>query len=308
VLDGGERTALAIAFAFVANQGDAWNAIVETLDRRLEDLMLVGEGKEEVGEAEELYVFPLDLAIRLGERTGELHRAFATRTSDPAFASEAMTKQDVELWAETVQGEAEHVLNELDRGLSSISGETEQLVSRLLDARDAVRAKIESIAKCPPIGVKMRIHGDYHLGQVLIAQDDVSIVDFEGEPARPLAERRGKSSPLRDVAGMLRSLDYAACAAIERFASRTGDVPNRILAAAAAWRDRASRDFLQSYFATVPELAGHASQGGSGLLDLFLLQKAFYEIAYEAANRPSWLSIPVRGVVEILGGEGTQRS
>ena len=164
-----------------------------------------------------------------------------------------------------------------------------------------MRERIEAIAGCAPIGLKTRIHGDYHLGQVLIAQDDVMIVDFEGEPARPLAERREKSSPLRDVAGMLRSLDYAASAAIERFASRTGEVPERIAAAAAAWRDRATQDFLDAYFATAPELAGSGGASRPELLELFLLQKAFYEIAYETANRPAWLPIPVRGVLALLG-------
>jgi maltose alpha-D-glucosyltransferase/alpha-amylase len=304
--DDGERTALAIAFAFVPNQGDAWNAVVEALDRKLEDLTLVAEDSEEAEQAqEELYVFPLDLAVRLGQRTAEMHRAFGTETSDPAFASEAMTKNDVKLWAETVQAEAEHVLNELDRSSIGFPGETEQLVTRLLEARDAVRAKIAAIAKCPPVGAKTRIHGDYHLGQVLIAQDDVVIVDFEGEPVRPLAERRAKSSPLRDVAGMLRSVDYAAYASIERFAARTRDVPERIRFAAGGWRNRATRDFLDAYFATLPELTG--GRTGAGLLDLFLLQKAFYEIAYEAANRPSWLQIPMRGVLDLLSLEGVPR-
>jgi maltose alpha-D-glucosyltransferase/alpha-amylase len=199
------------------------------------------------------------------------------------------------------------VLNELERGLTGFSGQTEQVITCLLEARDTVRAKIAAIAKCSPVGVKTRIHGDYHLGQVLIAQDDVVIVDFEGEPARPLTERRQKSSPLRDVAGMLRSLDYAASAAIERFVARTGEVPERIQSAAAGWRDRATRDFLKTYFATAPKLAGPTGQSGAGLLDLFLLQKAFYEIAYEAANRPAWLQIPVRGVLDLLSRKGASR-
>jgi maltose alpha-D-glucosyltransferase/alpha-amylase len=305
VSETGDRTALAIAFAFVPNQGDAWNAIVEALDRRFEDLMLIAEEMAQADEAgEEQYAFPLDFASRLGERTGELHSAFAIKTSDPAFAAEIMTKQDVELWTQSVLGEAEHVLDGLGRGLIPLSGETEQLVSQLLAARDAIRARIDSIAKCPPVGLKTRIHGDYHLGQVLISQDDVVIVDFEGEPTRPLAQRREKSSPLRDVAGMLRSLDYAAFAAIERFASRAGEIPERIVAAAIAWRDRASRNFLESYFAIVPELATSADHMGPSLLDLFLFQKVFYEIAYEAANRPTWLGIPVRGVLDLLKGKG----
>jgi maltose alpha-D-glucosyltransferase/alpha-amylase len=120
-----------------------------------------------------------------------------------------------------------------------------------------------------------------------------------------LAERREKSSPLRDVAGMLRSLDYAAWAALERFASRTGEIPERIAAAAATWRRRASNDFLEAYHAAMPELK--APDSAPGLLDLFLLQKVFYEIRYEAANRPGWLAIPVRGALELLSKRQEER-
>jgi maltose alpha-D-glucosyltransferase/alpha-amylase len=130
-------------------------------------------------------------------------------------------------------------------------------------------------------------------------------VDFEGEPARALSERREKSSPLRDVAGMLRSLDYAAWAALERFASRTGGLPERIAAAAATWRRRASHEFLEAYYAAAPGLK--APSIPPGLLELFLLQKVFYEIAYEAANRPAWLAIPVRGALELLSKQQEEK-
>jgi maltose alpha-D-glucosyltransferase/alpha-amylase len=157
--------------------------------------------------------------------------------------------------------------------------------------------------------MKTRIHGDYHLGQVLISKDDVVIIDFEGEPGRTLAERREKTSPLRDVAGMLRSLDYAASAALERFAARTGDLSERVLAAAAAWRNRTSREFLQAYVETVDGMPSYPKDQNvaASLLDLFLLQKAFYEIAYESANRPAWLPIPLRGVLDLLEGKGGHR-
>jgi maltose alpha-D-glucosyltransferase / alpha-amylase len=303
VASTGDRIALAIAFAFVPNQGDAWNVVVEALDRGLEDLMLVAGGEESATEvADELYVFPLDLAGRLGKRTSELHRAFATKTTDPAFAPEPMTTEDVKRWSEIVRREAEHVLNELERTRGSLPEATQLSVASLLSARETLYARFEAIAESPAIGIKTRIHGDYHLGQVLISKDDVVIVDFEGEPARTLAERREKSSPLRDVAGMLRSLDYAASTAIERFAARTGEVPERVLSAVAAWRNRASRDFLNAYFETAQELSRTADRNARGLLDLFLLQKSFYEIAYENANRPSWLPIPVRGVLDLLEG------
>jgi maltose alpha-D-glucosyltransferase/alpha-amylase len=306
----GNHIALVIAFAFVPNQGDAWNGVVEALDRGLEDLALVAEGEEEAnGRPDELQVFPLDLAQRLGERTGQLHRAFAMKTAEPAFAPEPITAEDIARWSEAVRDDAERVLRELESARDSLPEEVEQQVARLLSAREALEARIEAIEKSPPLGMKTRIHGDYHLGQVLISKDDVVIVDFEGEPGRTLAERREKTSPLRDVAGMLRSLDYAASAALERFAARTGELPERVLAAVAAWRDRASREFLQAYIETVEEMPSYPKDQNvaASLLDLFLLQKAFYEIAYESANRPAWLPIPLRGVLDLLEGKGAHR-
>jgi len=306
----GERTALAIAFSFVPNQGDAWNAVVDALDRALEDLALIPEDEEGADSViERLGVFPLDLAKRLGERTGELHRALATPTSDPAFAPEPITAEDIERWSTTVREEADRVLSELEGARGTLSEAASQIVAKLLDLRPELEARIKAIAKTAAMGVKTRIHGDYHLGQVLVSKDDVVIIDFEGEPGRTLDERREKSSPLRDVAGMLRSLDYAASATVERFASRSGGLPDRLLAAATTWRNQASRDFLQAYVEVARGTPGYPPDESvaAGLLDLFLLQKAFYEIAYEAANRPAWLPIPLRSVLDLLTGSSTHQ-
>ena len=149
---------------------------------------------------------------------------------------------------------------------------------------------------------KTRFHGDYHLGQVLVTERDYVIVDFEGEPARPLDERRAKSSPLRDVAGMLRSINYAAVAGMRGIASdRAGDV-SALEPLAGDWERRSVDAFLASYRTTL------ASSGDDGpdaalsrkLLDLFVLEKAFYEMSYELANRPSWVRIPLEGIRSIL--------
>jgi maltose alpha-D-glucosyltransferase/alpha-amylase len=305
ITTAGDRTALAIAFAFVPNQGDAWNAVVETLDRALEDLALLSEDDGSADDLQEaLNVFPLNLAGRLGERTAELHRALTTSTSDPAFAAEPVSARDLERWSQTVREEAECVLDQLERTRESLSEVASQQVGILLEARSALKERVDKITTAAPMGAKIRIHGDYHLGQVLVSKDDVIIIDFEGEPGRTLAERREKSSPLRDVAGMLRSLDYAASAAVDRFASRTGGLPDRVLAAATAWRNCATRDFLEGYADVAKEMSSYPADKdvAASMLDLFLLQKAFYEIAYEAANRPTWLSIPLRSVLDLLMG------
>jgi maltose alpha-D-glucosyltransferase/alpha-amylase len=271
----------------------------------LEDLALRQDEEASVeADLESLYGFPLDLAARLGTRTGELHQAFATATDDAAFAAEPITQDDIARWAQTLREESDRVLGELERMIGSLSESAGQHAATLLGARQALSDRIDALAGAAPLGVKTRIHGDYHLGQVLVSKDDVIIIDFEGEPRRSLAERREKSSPLRDAAGMLRSLDYAASAAVDRFATRKGELPDRVVAVATAWRNRASRDFLGAYVEAVQGTPIYPadSQAAESLLDLFLLQKGFYEIAYEAANRPHWLSIPLRNVIDLLTG------
>ena len=145
------------------------------------------------------------------------------------------------------------------------------------------------------------MHGDFHLGQVLAVQDDVFLIDFEGEPARPLAERRRKSSPLRDVAGLLRSLDYVAATAVAGHTDPSSQVVQRSAELLERFRDEAKAAFLAAYRAVHAEAprpwADPAAE--ASLLDLFLIEKAAYEIRYEAANRPSWLPIPLRGLADL---------
>jgi maltose alpha-D-glucosyltransferase/alpha-amylase len=159
---------------------------------------------------------------------------------------------------------------------------------------------------------KTRIHGDYHLGQVLVVANDFFIIDFEGEPARSLVERRAKSTPVKDVAGMLRSLEYAAWAALFRLLEHESDPFSRLLPYALAWREAAQDAFLHSYIETMgdcPSWPADRAEAGR-LLSLFVLDKALYEICYEAANRPTWLRIPVAGlrtVLDSLNSAGEKR-
>ena len=303
--EGREPAALAIAFAFVENQGDAWNAVVEALERTCDDISLLPDVEPWQEALDRLYVFPLGVAARLGQRTAEMHGALATPTTDPAFSAERLGADQVRHWCEAIKSDAERALAALD-GIAGESGEA----ARLLAERQALFSYIDRLAGVGTSGTATRIHGDYHLGQVLVAKDDVVIIDFEGEPGRTLAERREKTSPLRDVAGMLRSLDYAASAALDRFAARTGGLPERVVAAASAWRERAGREFIDAYveasrgLVSLPQDRGDAA----ALLNLFLLQKTLYEISYEAANRPSWLGIPVRGMLELLERAGARQA
>ena len=180
-------------------------------------------------------------------------------------------------------------------------------IQRLLSAKDELLRALSAVESLDPSGGLSRIHGDYHLGQVLISEGDVIIVDFEGEPQRGLEERRSKTSPLRDVAGMLRSFDYLAWAALARRREVTGTVSDAEQQRALLWRDQATTAFLQAYNERAAQTPTHPADEKTvrGLLRLFTIQKAVYEVGYEAANRPAWVTIPVRGILDLLAPEGS---
>jgi len=300
VPDGGEPLALAAAFAFVRNQGDAWNVMLDALDIDFDAHALLAAGERPAP-----FAHPLDLGATLGRRTAELHAAFATPTEDRAFRAEPITARDVARWTKEATRDVTRALDIVKAAVPGLAGAAKADAAALTRARKAILARVAAAATLPVTGVKTRIHGDYHLGQVLVAQDDVYLIDFEGEPQRGMAERREKTSPLRDVAGMLRSFDYAAWSAIDRRRDRTGAADEGLRERAFAWRDAAIGDFLGAYGAAAEEADFlPAADLRQALLDLFLIQKAAYEVQYEAANRPAWLSIPIRGLLHIVGRKG----
>lgn len=295
VADSGERSTLATAFAFVFNQGDAWSGLLDALVRDLE------HGAMAASPESEPFTYPLNIARVLGLRTAELHAAFAHPTEDPAFAIEPIQRSDLKCWTKAVAREARQTLS----ALRANGGGAAEDVKALLAAKEALLARVLAAETLEPSGACSRIHGDYHLGQVLICQDDVMIVDFEGEPQRPIAERREKSSPLRDVAGMLRSFDYLTWTALDRRREIAGEVAERERRRALLWRERSQKAFLDAYLERCAQSPSHPQKPETvdGLLRLFLIQKAVYEIGYEAANRPAWLHIPIRGLLELLQQE-----
>ena len=295
----GTTTALGVLHGFLFNQGDGWAYTLDYLDRMLEDSALQ---QAEAPGADELYPVYLVQAATLGRRTAELHQALAIDTDDPAFRPEPIRPEDMKAWRNSIRAQVEITLRIVESRAAALPEEAREQAHALLARRDEVLARIEALAGRPVQAAKTRLHGDFHLGQVLVVKDDFYILDFEGEPARPLEERRAKMTPLKDVAGMLRSFDYAAWASLRHLAERQRDLAERALPDALAWRDMASAAFLDAYREAI---AGAASwpedpDEAARLIELFLLEKAFYEIRYEAANRPSWLGIPVRGVLAML--------
>jgi len=296
----GTPTALAVLQGFARNQGDGWSFTLDYLTRELDELRL-GIGDPEMSQTER-YASYLHRAGTLGRRVAELHRALALTSGDPDFDPEPMTEADR---AGLERGVAERAAAAFDALAGAIAAmpETQQAeAAALLDRRAECEALISRLAAIATPAAKTRHHGDLHLGQVLVDQADFMIVDFEGEPTRPLAERRAKKTPLRDVAGMLRSFDYAAWAAVMRLSDENPEWFDPLLADARVWRDLVCEAFMTAYAETAeggpswPEARDDADR----LVDLLVLEKALYEIGYEAANRPGWLIIPVRGVARLL--------
>jgi maltokinase len=259
---------LGILQEFIHNATDGWELALD-----------------EIASAPEAFLVRLR---RLGEVTGSMHTTLASDPTDPSFAPETPSVEALGLLTATVDEEIERMFVDLsddDDRLASIVGRGEE-----------VREQLRLMTHAGSAGKSIRTHGDYHLGQTLWADDDWVILDFEGEPARSLAERRRKRSPLRDVAGMLRSFAYAATVASSVHGT---DVPE-------TWEEQAREQFLAGYFETVdPTLLPSGQIAIERLLAVFELEKAVYELRYELDNRPEWVGIPVAGISRLIDQAAT---
>jgi maltose alpha-D-glucosyltransferase / alpha-amylase len=295
VASDGSVATLALLQAFIQNQGDGWDYTVSYLVRFLEDRRTAAPVPQD---AHAVY---LALMHRLGERTAGLHRALATPTDNPAFKAEPLGSADVELWRSRVREEARStldMLNRLDELPESVRADAGALNAR----RDALLRRIDALAPAAVHGIKCRHHGDFHLGQVLLKRNDWVIADFEGEPTRSLAARREKSTPLRDVAGMLRSFTYARSVAMQRCTVESPEDCTRWHPMLLAWERATRAQFLAAYEAGVreSELYGDFREARP-LIELFELEKALYELRYELRNRPDWAGIPLTTLLELAG-------
>jgi maltose alpha-D-glucosyltransferase / alpha-amylase len=290
----GERHALAIAQGFIRNQGDAWTWTLDLLMRGLSDIT-VGTEEAQATETEQHEDYDT-IATLLGRRLGEMHTILARDSKDPAFAPETASAETARQWVTQAEQQLAAALGALDR--QKEWDEAAALdVEAVTSAREELADAVHELARAGVGETLTRIHGDLHLGQILIANGEAYIIDFEGEPAKPVALRREKNHRLRDVAGMIRSFDYAAAVVKRKSLASHAHVadPSRD-AFLQTFIERATQCFLAGYHEAYPPEDSTAERD---LLRLFLLEKAAYEVAYEASNRPTWIDVPLRGLAQL---------
>jgi maltose alpha-D-glucosyltransferase/alpha-amylase len=284
----------------VQNQGDAWTVTSAYLDRFVEEQRLLTAEAAGHSDEQAAYLRRMD---QIGRRVAELQLALASRDDIAAFAPEPIAADDVGNWTEGILQRAGRALGDLARRRSELAENDRQLLDALLSYQDSLPARLGELLPETVDAMKIRHHGDFHLGQMLIVKDDISIIDFEGEPRRSIEDRRRKAPAARDVAGLIRSIDYSATAALERALKSAPDEHHAKLARALEdWREHSVAAFMAAYRSSLRDtrLWPQSPEAADALLDFFLLEKAFYEIEYELAHRPDWLRVPLAGTWRIL--------
>jgi maltose alpha-D-glucosyltransferase / alpha-amylase len=311
-----ETTTLTMLQGLVANEGDGWKWTIEELDRYYETtapLPFPENASAELGDPLELSEHSvsqvardhlgiyLDAASTLGRRTAELHMALAAPSNDPAFAPEPLTSEYFQTVLLDFHQHASRVLDMLKERVPFLPDEVIETAATVLSRRRRILDYFGTLNSASFQSQRIRIHGDYHLGQVLRVKTDFVILDFEGEPARPLEYRRAKQCPLKDVAGMLRSFSYAAYASLINYSARHSEDLTRLEPWAQLWERSAAAAFLRAYRETAQgaEFLPADTADFHKLLDVFLLDKALYEVRYELNARPAWLRIPLLGIMSL---------
>ncbi len=310
---GGHRTTLAMLQGLVANEGDGWQWTLDELARFYESAATCLPPKDQgsaptlggrnhiPAEARERAGLYLEASALLGRRTAEMHLALATQTQDEAFRAEPFSSSDLDFDAKRIDAQINNTLDALKVGMSSLKNEVADDAATILSRRIELFARAHAITSAGASGKRIRIHGDYHLGQVLRAKNDFVLLDFEGEPARTLEERRRKQCPLKDVAGMLRSFSYAAWSGLDQYVQRHPDSERTLEPWARLWENAASTAFLEAYRQAMSadgDILPMQVQADA-LLSAYLLEKALYELLYELNNRPAWVRIPLAGILAL---------
>ena len=312
------KSTLTMLQGLVPNEGDGWEWTLGEIDRYFEEhsgqTVLDGEVAAKSGpitgdsSARPASQFArdhiggyLDAAALLGRRTGELHLALARPTSNAAFTPEPLRPGDLTELRKDLLQHATAAFDALKSNLSKLPDTAVEMAGLILSKRSAVLDRFEKLESSEIHALRIRVHGDYHLGQVLRSKNDFVLLDFEGEPARTLAERRTKQSPLKDVAGMLRSFSYAAYSGLMKYTTRRPQDSDRLAAWAKLWEQNVSAEFLRAYRQAVAGVSVVPSDpiAFQQLLEAYVLDKALYELVYELNNRPTWVHIPLSGILAL---------
>jgi trehalose synthase-fused probable maltokinase len=304
----GRQMAQGMLQAFVPNQGDAWSFTLRALGE-FYDVVAARSCDEAPKQDSNVPEFArgtldpyLDAAALLGQRTAEMHLALASEKQDPAFVPEPFSREFQTALEQIILSLMAKAFGLLRDKTSNLPEQWRDRAAKLTGQEQEIAGRFHTALGRPIRAMRTRIHGDYHLGQVLRTGSDFVIIDFEGEPARPIAERRIKRSPLQDVAGMLRSFHYAAFAPLLGEDKMDADKGSKIGAWAEWWNALVTNRFLKKYFETAGEAAylPQSKEETKTVLELHLLEKAIYELWYELNNRPTWVGIPLQGISEIL--------
>ncbi len=315
---GSEPISMAVLQEMVTSQADGWQHALEELSRYYEVVSSLPEEslptasnghsplelvrQEPSALVQETVGAYLAAAATLGQRTAELHLALASDPNEPSFAPEPIRPEDQQTLAAAIRQQVDSALDTLKRRFDTLPKDVTPDAQRVLEGAELLTKPLEELPGATINADKIRVHGDYHLGQVLWSMNDYILLDFEGEPAKSLELRRAKHSPIKDVVGMLRSYDYASYAALFSFTQdRPEDFP-KLAPWARLWHAWTSAAYLRAYLATAGEASflprSIATQ--SLLLRAYLLDKALYELQYELNNRPDWVRIPLQAVLQLI--------
>jgi maltose alpha-D-glucosyltransferase / alpha-amylase len=298
-VEGEQRSAVATVHALVQNQGDGWTVTSAYLDRFVDDQRLLA-ADQHTGESDEEAPY-LRILAQAGRRTAELHAALSGNSELTDFAPEPITRDDLRRWTGEALARADRLLDTLSQR-EAVREADRPLVERLLSQRKVLHDRLSTLLPPDIGGSNIRLHGDFRLEQMLIVKDDIFIIGFEGEAGVPLDERRRKAPAARDVAGLIRSIDYSVVAALDRATKGSPDERGRLAAALSGWRERSVAAFLGAYreSMTGTRLWPDDPHARDALVNFFVLEKAVHEIEYELAHRPDWLRMPVAGLLRIL--------
>jgi maltose alpha-D-glucosyltransferase/alpha-amylase len=296
----GAETALGVVHAWVRNQGDGWTNTLAYLDRFLQERRVASDDQQSAApDAHAAYLVRIE---QLARRTAEFHRALYVERGDPAFIAEPVAPSDIKAWGESVVRLVEVALVSLNDARARLSPDDTVSLDELTADPAARAEQIRRFSQVDEEVLISRYHGDYHLGQTLVVQNDVFLVDFEGPPQLSLEQRRTKHSIVRDVACMLRSFDYAAWTALDNALAAAPDRSNDLRDAMLQWRNQVNAHFIEAYVAAIGDcpLWPRNEETARKLLSLFLIEKAALEIEYEIGNRPSWARVPLAGLRSLL--------